>query len=191
MVMAQDRGEISPLIQNKLHGLQVFFTSRGFTPTAFSKEIAVEPGRESQARRQDEERIEKLERTMRSVTESSIKALLKFSEIQEAGQSEAVQSVQAEAPVAAKTEAEAGTSSQAKTGATVCAEIWQACKRQVLLSLLSLVCTLALMWVLRRSGRLDIDFSDFPAAEEAPTLGSAEGVDPGAYSAGGTTFDEL
>ena len=190
MVMAQDRGGISPLIQNKLHGLQVFFTSRGFTPTAFSKEIAVEPGKESQARRQDEERIEKLERTMRSVTESSIKALLKFSEIQE-GQSEAVQSVQAEAPVAAKTDAEAGTPSQAKTGATVRAEIWQACKRQVLLSLLSLVCTLALMWVLRRSGRLDMDFSDFPAAEEAPTLGSAEGGDPGTYSAGGTTFDEL
>jgi len=181
MVMSEDFG-ISKEIQNKLHGLRVFFTSRGFTPSAFTKEIAVEQGKEKEVQLLDEERIKKLEGTMDDFAETAVKALFSFASVQKGGEAGTEAVVTPSSTTSANPTSKVGDEQdEPERRGTTKEEIWQACKRQMLLSLVSLVCTFLLMWVLRRSGSFDFT----PQGPDAQITGSADG------QASDSMFDEL
>ena len=182
-LVASEEFGMTAEVNGKLQGLRVFFRSRGFTPSAFSKEIAVHEGTEEETRRQDEQRIGKLEETMTGVAQSAIGAVLKFSQIEEGGDEPGVKGgASAEKPPPSISPKEQKTGAE-KWGTTK-DEIWQACKRQLTLSVLSLVCTFVLMWLMRRSGT----FSNL-VEKDRMAAGDVQGVD--SLAGGDAVFDEL
>jgi len=153
-------------VQSKLHGLRVFFASRGFTSNAFSKEIMVEQGQEEVVSRQDKERIDKLEERSKSVVQNTFKAILKVAAIEESDGAASNPPREA-APSQADAEKEEGPRDEGgaeavgeagprSKGPTMKEEMWKSCKRQMMLSLLSLLFTFVLMWMFKRSGRFDL-----------------------------------
>ena len=87
---------------------------------------------------------------------------------------------------AEKTEADTTPAAGDKAGGgTTRKQVWEAFKRQMMLSLLSLLCTFVLMWVLRKSGKLDFSALEPGSAGEA----SAHAMQGEVFEGG--AFEEL
>ena len=175
-ILMSDEFGISSRVQNKLQGLRVFFASRGFTSNAFSKEIIVEVGQEENVKLEDEKRIKKLEKTMRSVAEKTCQAILGV--MGNVGSGEAALIERREEKRKASTSEENTTLEEERSGYGK-QETWAAVKRQLMLSCISLLFTVVLWWMFKKAGKFEIPFDSSMAGEM------------GSQSNGADHFDEL
>jgi ankyrin repeat protein len=176
VLMSEEFG-MSPRVQSKLQGLRVFFTSRGFTSNAFSKEIIVEAGQEDSVKLEDEKRIKKLEKTMRSVAEKTCQAILGV--MGNVGPRETFALEQERRDDKRRTStSEEDTTALEERGAFAKQEMWAAFKRQMMLSCISLLFTVVLWWMFKKAGKFEIPFDS----------GMVESIESQSH---GAEFDEL